>query len=88
MITSAHIAKGLEFDVVIAPDVHDTNYASEMDKCMLYIACTRAMHELHLTHVGPISRFLEFTKEPRRRFGVAAPETVEIPDRAMAARVG
>ncbi len=60
VVTSAHIAKGLEFDVVIVPHVDDLTYANEMDKAMLYIACTRAMHELHLTHDGPVSRFLEF----------------------------
>jgi DNA helicase-2/ATP-dependent DNA helicase PcrA len=60
VITSAHIAKGLEFDTVIVPDVDDTNYRNEMDRCMLYIACTRAMHELHLTHSGALSRLLDF----------------------------
>lgn len=63
VITSAHISKGLEFDAVIVPHVDDTNYATEMDRCMLYIACTRAMHELHLTHNGLLARFLEFAKE-------------------------
>jgi DNA helicase-2/ATP-dependent DNA helicase PcrA len=67
VITSAHISKGLEFDVVIVPQVDDLNYATEMDRCMLYIACTRAMHELHLTHDGPRSRFLEFVDEPQGR---------------------
>jgi DNA helicase-2/ATP-dependent DNA helicase PcrA len=66
VITSAHIAKGLEFDAVIVPHVDDTNYANEMDKGMLYIACTRAMHELHLTHDGILSRFLEFAEERQR----------------------
>jgi len=63
VITSAHISKGLEFDTVIVPYVNDANYTNEMDRCMLYIACTRAMHELHLTHDGPVSRFLEFAAE-------------------------
>jgi DNA helicase-2/ATP-dependent DNA helicase PcrA len=30
-----------------------------MARCMLYIACTRAMHELHLTHHGPVTPFLQ-----------------------------
>ncbi|GAA5101709.1 HelD family protein [Haloechinothrix salitolerans] len=77
IITSAHIAKGLEFDVVIVPDVDDTNYANDMDRCMLYIACTRAMHELHLTHDGPLSRFLEFTKESTNRFRVVDADAEE-----------
>ncbi|MGD9620582.1 MAG: UvrD-helicase domain-containing protein [Mycolicibacterium sp.] len=63
VITAAHISKGLEFDAVIVPGVDDTNYATEMDKCMLYIACTRAMHELHLTHDGRLSPLLEFATE-------------------------
>ncbi|WP_207957559.1 UvrD-helicase domain-containing protein [Streptomyces sp. YIM 98790] len=67
VITSAHISKGLEFDSVIVPHADDTNYSGEIDKCMLYIACTRAMHELHLTHFGPVSRFLEFAGEPQSR---------------------
>src|SRR5699024_1214234 len=58
VITSAHISKGLEFDTVIAPHVDADNYVSEMDKSMLYIACTRAMHELTLTHSGRPSRLL------------------------------
>lgn len=50
---------------MIVPHVDADNYATEMDRCMLYIACTRAMHELHLTHVGPVSSFLEFAAESR-----------------------
>ncbi|WP_300014183.1 hypothetical protein [Pseudonocardia sp.] len=46
---------------MIATQVDDTNYATDMDRCMLYIACTRAMHELHLTHHGPLTSFLEFS---------------------------
>ncbi|GAA4874753.1 HelD family protein [Saccharopolyspora cebuensis] len=59
VITSAHIAKGLEFDAVIIPHADAENYTNDIDRCMLYIACTRAMHELHLTHAGPVTRFLE-----------------------------
>ncbi len=62
VITSAHISKGLEFDTVIVPHVDEENFASDMDKSMLYIACTRAMHELHLTHAGSLSHFLAFAK--------------------------
>lgn len=63
VLTSAHIAKGLEFDSVIVPHVNATNYATEMDRCMLYIACTRAMHELHLTHHGRLSPLLDFAAD-------------------------
>ncbi|MBT2381797.1 AAA family ATPase [Streptomyces sp. ISL-111] len=88
VITSAHIAKGLEFDTVIVPHVDDTTYATEIDKGMLYIACTRAMHELHLTHVGPPSRFLAFTKEPGSHPDAATSGTAEISDRGTRTPVG
>lgn len=78
VITSAHVSKGLEFDAVIVPYTDDVNYATEMDRSMLYIACTRAMHELRLTHDGRISRFLEFTREHPSRPGAASAEAAGV----------
>lgn len=52
ILTSAHMAKGLEFDEVIIPEVDDKNYHSEIDRNMLYVAVTRAMHRLTLTYSG------------------------------------
>lgn len=49
VITSAHMAKGLEFDEVIIPQMDERNYRSEIDESMLYVAVTRAMHRLTLT---------------------------------------
>ena len=49
VINSAHMAKGLEFDEVIIPQTDERNYRSEIDKSMLYVAVTRAMHRLTLT---------------------------------------
>lgn len=49
VITSTHMAKGLEFDEVIIPQTDERNYRSEIDKSMLYVAVTRAMHRLTLT---------------------------------------
>ena len=59
-ITSAHMAKGLEFDEVIIPQTDDKNYHSNIDKSMLYVAVTRAMHKLTLTYSvsSPSCRFL------------------------------
>ena len=51
IVMSAHLAKGLEFDRVIVPDVDQANYSTDMDRNLLYVACTRAMHRLVLTHV-------------------------------------
>ncbi len=58
VITTAHLAKGLEFDQVIVPYCTDKNYRSAPDQQMLYVACTRTMHKLYLTHVGPPSKFI------------------------------
>ena len=52
VITSAHMAKGLEFDEVIIPQTDNRNYHSEIDRSMLYVAVTRAMHRLTLTYSG------------------------------------
>lgn len=51
-ITSIRMAKGLEFDEVIVPDADNRNYASDYDRNLLYIACTRAMHKLTLFYTG------------------------------------
>jgi len=58
IITTAHLAKGLEFDEVIIPFASARNYVTEVDRSMLYIACTRAMHKLTLTFAKEKSRFL------------------------------
>lgn len=55
VITTAHLAKGLEFDYVIVPFCSDKNYYTELDRQVLYVACTRAMHKLVLTYAGTIS---------------------------------
>ena len=58
IVTSAHMAKGLEFDEVIVPRVDDKNYSTPIDKSMLYVAVTRAMHKLTLTYHGKPSGFI------------------------------
>lgn len=58
IITSAHMAKGLEFDEVIIPQTDNKNYYSEIDRSMLYVAVTRAMHKLTLTYSGKRSELL------------------------------
>ncbi|RSK31662.1 helicase [Hymenobacter metallilatus] len=58
IITTAHLAKGLEFDAVIVPFVSARTYKTEVDRSMLYVACTRAMHQLTLTYSGDLTAFL------------------------------
>jgi DNA helicase-2/ATP-dependent DNA helicase PcrA len=59
VITTAHLAKGLEFDEVIVPFVSVRTYHTDVDKRMLYIACTRAMHKLTLTYSNEPSSFIK-----------------------------
>jgi DNA helicase-2/ATP-dependent DNA helicase PcrA len=59
IITTVHLAKGLEFDEVIIPFASARNYQTQMDRSMLYIACTRAMHQLTLTYTKDRTGFLE-----------------------------
>lgn len=58
IITTAHLAKGLEFDEVIVPFASARNYVTEVDRSMLYIACTRAMHKLTLTYAKQRTGFV------------------------------
>lgn len=45
LVIPAYLAKGLEFDSVIVYQDSDSYYTSE-EKNLLYVACTRAQHEL------------------------------------------
>jgi DNA helicase-2/ATP-dependent DNA helicase PcrA len=58
IITTAHLAKGLEFDEVIIPFASARNYQTDVDRSMLYIACTRAMHVLTLTYSRERTKFI------------------------------
>jgi DNA helicase-2/ATP-dependent DNA helicase PcrA len=58
IITTVHMSKGLEFDEVIIPDADSRHYHSDVDRGLLYIACTRAMHRLHLLYQKTPSGFL------------------------------
>ena len=60
VVISAHMAKGLEFDYVLVPDVSASNYANETDRHLLYVSVTRAMHRLTLVHRGPPTSFLKW----------------------------
>lgn len=55
---SVRMAKGLEFDEVVVLDVDDAQYSTEFDRHLLYVAATRAMHELHVLYRVTPSRFL------------------------------
>lgn len=48
LIIPSHLAKGLEFDAVIIVAVDQPFRDTPIDRKLLYVAITRAMHELHL----------------------------------------
>jgi len=59
LVIPAYLAKGLEFDVVLVYNVSKENYNSDFDRRLLYIACTRALHQLVLYYTGEKSEFIE-----------------------------
>lgn len=59
VITTAHLAKGLEFDQVLVLHIDATNFTREPDRQMLCVACTRAMHELTLSYTKHLTPFLK-----------------------------
>ena len=58
VVCSAHLAKGLEFDEVVVPQATAETYRTRLEKNLLYVACTRAMHRLMVTYVGEATDFL------------------------------
>ncbi|HEY4623703.1 MAG TPA: 3'-5' exonuclease, partial [Solibacillus sp.] len=51
LVVPSHLAKGLEFDAVIIASFEAPYYDNPIDRKLLYVALTRAMHELYI--VGP-----------------------------------
>ncbi|MEK3764452.1 RNA polymerase recycling motor HelD [Solibacillus sp. FSL K6-4121] len=51
LVIPSHLAKGLEFDAVILTSFDTPYYDNPLDRKLLYVALTRAMHELYL--IGP-----------------------------------
>lgn len=54
-IMPVYLSKGLEFDAVLVCDANAENYCDSEDKSLLYIACTRALHRLHIFAQGKLS---------------------------------
>lgn len=68
LILPIYLAKGLEFDAVIAYDISAHNYQNEHSLGTLYTICSRAMHELVLLSIGNISPLIQ--KVPAKLFSV------------------
>lgn len=58
VILPVYLAKGLEFDAVILPEVNAETYGQEYLRRLLYVACSRALHELSLLYTNELSPFL------------------------------
>ncbi|KRL37673.1 RNA polymerase recycling motor HelD [Liquorilactobacillus uvarum] len=68
LILPIYLAKGLEFDAVIAYDISAHNYQNEHSLGTLYTICSRAMHELVLLSIGDVSPLIQ--KVPTKLFSV------------------
>lgn len=58
ILTTIYLSKGLEYDRVILALVDEDNYCTEHDKQNLYVASTRALHELYITYNKSLSKFV------------------------------
>lgn len=62
---SNQLAKGLEFDAVIINNANEEIYSSQssLDMKLLYVAITRALHELDIIYVGELTKPLQNNQE-------------------------
>lgn len=61
MVLPIHLTKGLEFDAVLLwnPDRKAYSPEREGDSKLLYVAVTRALHELHVLYHGELTEFFQ-----------------------------
>lgn len=58
LVVPSYLAKGLEFDAVIAWDISDQNYQHRDETQLVYTIASRAMYKLDLISLGKASRLL------------------------------
>ncbi|MNZ96041.1 Helicase IV [compost metagenome] len=59
-----YLSKGLEFDAVILADADQDHYgATAWDAKLMYVGCTRALHELWLLHNGEMPSYVQTAAE-------------------------
>ena len=70
LVTTCATAKGIEFDAVIVPNADEENYKNSLDKNILYISSTRALHKLYFTCQNQPSKYLKmpFKKKNNYKF--------------------
>jgi len=60
MVLPIHLTKGLEFDAVVLYNPTEENYPeTDADAKLLYVAATRALHQLHIVYKGSLSKLLQ-----------------------------
>jgi DNA helicase-2/ATP-dependent DNA helicase PcrA len=59
LITTIYLSKGLEFDVVIIPNLNKSNYCNDVDKHYIYIAITRALHEFYGFYQDDVCEYIK-----------------------------
>jgi len=60
MVLPIYMTKGLEFDAVVIWNPDESSYQSgDEDAKLLYVAITRALHELHIVYQGNLSGLLQ-----------------------------
>jgi DNA helicase-2/ATP-dependent DNA helicase PcrA len=64
VVLPIYLAKGLEFDAVIVCGADAQNYRGDFGRKLLYIACTRALHQLQLIYTDqPAEALNEIDRE-------------------------
>lgn len=63
LLTTCATAKGIEFDCVIIPNADEINYRNNIDKNILYVSSTRALHKLFFVSTSEPSKFLAGIKD-------------------------
>lgn len=58
LVMPIYLAKGLEFDAVIGYDVSQLNYPDTDSTGLLYTLASRAMHELMMISIGPVTQLI------------------------------
>lgn len=58
LLTTCATAKGIEFDAVIIPYANQENYNNSLDKNILYVASTRALHKLFFISTSQTTKFI------------------------------
>ena len=62
LLTTCATAKGIEFDCVIVPNADKDNYKNSLEKNILYVSSTRALHKLFFIYAKEKTSFLSFYK--------------------------